>query len=194
MFSLLRSARAPVALAGSMLCQGVLVAQCDAGGGGSPCTADLCDAAGGRCQAAGKGPFRDYGGVARFGGRAATVRCFESNVLVKEALREDGEGRVLVVDGGGSLRCGMLGDNMGELARRNGWAGVVVYGCVRDAEQLCAMQIGVQALGTHPRKSDKLLRGVRGSVLRFHGLVISDGDYIYVDADGFVVSPVPLRA
>ena len=94
--------------------------------------------------------FRDYGGARLFHGRITTVKVHEDNVLVRKALEEPGQGRVLVVDGGGSLRCALLGDNIAAMAHENGWAGVIVHGCIRDAEAIGQIPIGVKALATLP--------------------------------------------
>jgi regulator of ribonuclease activity A len=95
---------------------------------------------------------------------------------------------VLVVDGGGSLRCALVGDMLAELGRKNGWAGIVVYGCVRDAEVLSRMSIGIKALGTNPRKSVKKGEGTRDATLRFADLVVKPGQYLYADRDGIVIA------
>ncbi|WP_437659418.1 ribonuclease E activity regulator RraA [Sorangium sp. So ce1182] len=128
--------------------------------------------------------FRDYGGARLFHGRVATVKVHEANVLVRKALEEPGEGRVLVVDGGGSLRCALLGDNLADMAHRNGWAGLLVYGCIRDAEELARIPIGVKALATHPRKSGKKDVGDRDVPVTFAGITYVPGGFIYADVDG----------
>jgi regulator of ribonuclease activity A len=136
--------------------------------------------------------FRDYGGHLEFHGPITTLRLFEDNSLVRKALEGPGEGRVLVVDGGGSLRCALLGDQLAELAVKNGWAGVVVNGCVRDSAAIAKLAVGVKALATHPRKSEK--RGV-GDVDRpvtFAGVTFHPGDWVYADGDGLLLSPVSL--
>ena len=153
----------------------------------SHATADLYDAYGEDLQIAAP-VFRDYGGNIVFEGPVVTLKVFEDNSLVRSALEESGNGRVLVVDGGGSMRCALVGDMLAELGRTNGWAGVVVYGCVRDAEQLSQMKIGIKALGTNPRKSVKKGEGAREVVLRFAELVVKPGQYLYADRDGIVIS------
>lgn len=132
--------------------------------------------------------FTDFGGRLAFGGPVSTVKCFEDNSLVRLALEEPGEGRVLVVDGGGSERCALLGDNLATLALDNGWAGLVVYGCIRDAEAISQMDIAVKALNTHPRKSNKRNEGERDGPVRFAGASCMTGDWLYADLDGIVVS------
>lgn len=155
-------------------------------------TTDLCDEFSDRLRIVSP-MFRDYGGRSLFNGPVATVRVFEDNSLVREALAEPGEGRVLVVDGGGSMRCALLGDNLAALGRDNGWSGVVVYGCVRDAADLRGIDIGVRALNTHPLKSVKKGEGERDVAVSFGGISIRPGDVLYADEDGIIVSAEPLR-
>lgn len=132
--------------------------------------------------------FNDYGGNMKFSGPATTVKVFEDNSLVRGALEEPGEGKVLVVDGGGSLRCALLGDMLALLGKNNGWAGVIVYGCIRDSGVIADMEIGVKALNTNPRKSVKRGEGDRDVPVSFADITIEPGNYIYADEDGFVVS------
>ncbi len=132
--------------------------------------------------------FRDYGAIVCFAGPVSTCKCFEDNSYVRAALEEPGNGRVLVVDGGGSLRCALVGDKLAALGERNGWAGIVVYGCIRDAESIGKIQMGVKALATNPRKSVKRDVGERDIALRFGEVVIDVNDYLYADADGVVLS------
>jgi regulator of ribonuclease activity A len=136
--------------------------------------------------------LRHFGGRARFSGPVTTLRVFEDNALVRAALEEPGAGRVLVVDGGGSLRCALLGDQLGELAVRNGWAGVVIHGCVRDTAELAALDLGVMALAPHPRRSVKRGEGERDLTLQFAGLSIAPGQQLYADEDGLIVADGPL--
>jgi regulator of ribonuclease activity A len=152
-------------------------------------TPDLCDAhPDARVCAL---PWRSYGGRRQFHGPIRTVKVFEDNVLVRSALETPGRGAVLVVDGGASLRCALVGGLLGELAQSNGWSGIVVNGCVRDSEELRGFSIGVLALATHPRKS---LRGLHGGAvdcaLEFGGITLRPGEWLYADADGVVVLPV----
>ena len=133
------------------------------------------------------GHLRDFGGVTRFRGPASTVRCFENNPLVREALGEPGRGRVLVVDGGGSRRCALLGDNLAEMAARNGWSGVIINGCLRDSEDVAKIAIGVKAVATHPVKSSKRDPGLRDVPVTFAGVTIEPGDWVYADMDGVIV-------
>ena len=133
--------------------------------------------------------FRNFGGLSRFGGEIATVKCFEDNSMVKEQLRLPGGGRVLVVDGGGSNRCALLGDQLAELAIQNGWAGVVIHGSIRDVEMIQEMPLGVQAVGAIPIKSVKKNRGDLDIPVRFGGVCFQPGYYLYADDNGIIVSP-----
>lgn len=154
-------------------------------------TADLFDGHENRVQVCDP-LFRDFGGLRRFGGPIATVKCFEDNSLVKAVLAESGEGRVLVVDAGGSMRCAMLGDMIAASAVANGWRGVLMYGCVRDAADIAGMDLGVKALATNPRKSLKRGEGQRDLAVTFGGVTFRPGMYIYCDEDGVLVSSAAL--
>lgn len=136
--------------------------------------------------------FSDFGGIDGFGGPVVTVKCFEDNSLVAEQVALAGKGRVLVVDGGGSMRCALLGDNLAQKAADNGWAGVLVYGCVRDVEILAEIGVGVQALAAHPRKSVKKGIGELDVPVTFAGVTIRPGDHLYADANGVLCSPQAL--
>ena len=138
--------------------------------------------------------FADFGGRLAFHGAIKTLKVFEDNALVRATLETPGEGRVLVVDGGGSLRCALVGGMLGELGVKNGWAGIVVNGCVRDAEELAAQDVGVKAIATHPRKSEKGLHSAHADkVLVFGGVTFRPGAWLYADADGIVVSDQPIH-
>jgi len=154
-------------------------------------TADLCDRYEARVQVCDPG-LRDFGGRAQFCGTITTVKCFEDNSLVRSALSEAGTGRVLVVDAGGSRRCAMLGDQLAALARDKGWSGVILNGCVRDAAQIAATEIGVKALDTHPRKSHKRGEGQYNLAVRFAGVTFVPGHQVYCDSDGILVTDEPL--
>ena len=156
-------------------------------------TADLCDAHGEDLQVVQPG-FLDYGARRSFSGPMATVRAPGDNSLVRAALEEPGGGRVLVVDGEASMRCALLGDRLAALAARNGWHGVVVNGCVRDADELGRTEVGVKALATTPRKSVKEGRGERDVPLTFGGATFRPGEYLYADADGIVLATTALPA
>ncbi|SFP52548.1 regulator of ribonuclease activity A [Geodermatophilus dictyosporus] len=131
-----------------------------------------------------------FGGRPAFSGTISTLKVFEDNTLVRDAVGQPGEGRVLVVDGGGSLRCALLGGNLAVAAAENGWAGVVVNGAVRDADEIDAQPIGVRALATHPRRSVKGLHsGQAGLPVVFAGVVFREGEWLCADRDGVVVLP-----
>jgi regulator of ribonuclease activity A len=132
--------------------------------------------------------FRSFGRAA-FSGRIATVRCYEDNVLLRRRTEEPGDARVLVVDGGGSLRCALLGDNIAQLALENGWAGIVLHGCVRDAAALDSLGLGVKAIGTNPRPSRKEGAGALDVPVSFGGVTFEPGAQLYADPDGVVVLP-----
>ena len=136
--------------------------------------------------------FRNFGGIRAFGGEIVTVKCFEDNSLVKDQLDVDGAGKVLVVDGGGSLRRALLGDMLAEKAARNGWEGLVIYGCVRDVDVLAQTELGVQALASHPMKTDKRGIGDLNVPVTFCGVTFRPGEYVYADNNGIIVSPEPL--
>ncbi len=133
--------------------------------------------------------FRSFGAVARFCGPIETVSCFEDNSLVRKALEEQGEGRVLVVDGKGSMRCALLGDMIAAMAARNNWAGIMINAAVRDCEELANINIGIFALGTNPAKSRKQGAGQSGVRLVFGDAVFEPGSWVYCDADGVLIAP-----
>ena len=136
--------------------------------------------------------FKDFGAHKRFAGEVTTVKCFEDNTLVKAAVDSPGEGRVLVVDGGGSLRRALLGGNLGAAAARNGWAGVVIDGCVRDVAELAVCQTGIRALASMPLPTEKRGEGQRDVGVQIQGVWVRPGDWLYADEDGIVVSAKPL--
>ncbi|MGH8519574.1 MAG: ribonuclease E activity regulator RraA [Panacagrimonas sp.] len=139
--------------------------------------------------------FRDYGGRIAFHGPIKTLKVFEDNALVRATLETPGDKRVLVVDGGGSQRCALFGGNLGQLAVKNGWAGVVVYGLIRDSVELSQQDFGLKALGTHPRKSEKGLHSAHADrVVSFAGATFKPGAWLYADADGIVVSEQPIHS
>jgi regulator of ribonuclease activity A len=134
--------------------------------------------------------FQAFGGHRTFSGTITTLKVFEDNSLVREAVQTPGEGRVLVVDGGGSLRCGLFGGNLAVLAGQNGWAGVVINGCARDADELDAEPIGVRALALHPRRSERGLHsGQAGLPVHFAGVLFREGSWLLADRDGVIVLP-----
>jgi regulator of ribonuclease activity A len=155
-------------------------------------TTDLCDAHEDKVRVAAP-IFRSYGGKPAFCGPIATLKLFEDNGLVRQTLDTPGDGRVLVIDGGGSLRRALLGDQLAALAVKNGWAGVVVWGCIRDSVAIGAMDLGVLALATHPQKTVKKNLGDAGVPVSFAGVEFRPGEWLYADADGLVVSSVRLH-
>ena len=137
--------------------------------------------------------FRGYGGRIAFAGPAVTVKCFEDNSRVRELAATPGEGRVMVVDGGGSLRRALLGDQIAANAVKHGWSGFLIFGCVRDVDALAALPLGVQALASHPMKTDKRGIGDLNVAVTFAGVTFRPGEYIYADNNGVIVSPSPLK-
>jgi regulator of ribonuclease activity A len=153
-----------------------------------PSTADICDeleAVAVTCAT----QLRQYGARPRFSGEVATVRCREDNVLVRATLSEPGRGRVLVVDGGGSLRTALMGDVIAGLAVANGWAGVIINGAVRDVAKLRDLPLGILALGANPKRSAKTGAGTTGEPVAFGGAIFRPGDAVLADEDGVVVLP-----
>lgn len=160
-------------------------------------TCDFCDAHKGDDSGAFRvlpPVFRSFGGVAAFAGAVATVKCFEDNTLVKATVDSPGLGRVLVVDGGGSLRRALVGGNLAAAAARNGWAGIVVDGCVRDVAELNSAAVGIRALGLMPLPTEKRNEGQRDVAVQIQGVWVQPGDWLYADADGIVISAGSLQA
>lgn len=160
-------------------------------------TCDLCDVHKNDCSGQFRvlpPVFRDFGGIARFSGPVSTVKCFEDNSLVKAAVDSAGEGRVLVVDGGASLRRALVGGNLGAAAAKNGWAGVVVNGCVRDVSELAQCSTGIRALAAMPLPTEKRQEGQRDVAVQIQGIWVYPGDWLYADEDGMVVMASPLKA
>ena len=131
--------------------------------------------------------FRDFGKRIKFCGPVSTVKCFEDNTFVKAAVDSPGEGRVLVVDGGGSKRRALVGGNLGKAAAKNGWAGVVVYGAVRDSAELAECDVGIRAMATMPLPTEKRNEGQRDVAVLIEGVWVRPGDRLYADEDGIVV-------
>lgn len=136
--------------------------------------------------------FQHYGGKTSFAGDLVTLKIFEDNSLVRTILGENGKGKVLLIDGGGSLRCALLGDQLAELAVKNGWEGVVVYGCIRDSAVINTLPLGVRALNTHPLKTVKKNIGERDVPVTFGGVTFKPGEWLCADEDGVIVSTTPL--
>ena len=137
--------------------------------------------------------FQSWGAKRSFAGPVSTVKCFEDNSLVKAALDQPGAGGVLVIDGGGSLRRALVGGNIAAAAAANGWRGVVVYGCVRDAAELDATDVGIRALALVPMPTQKRGEGEADLVLNICGVTVRPGEWLYADSDGVVVSATPLH-
>lgn len=162
-----------------------------------PPTTDLCDANeqlfdSGELQVLAPGLLR-FGARQRFCGVARTIKLFEDNSLLAQAVKEPGAGRVLVVDAGGSTRCAVLGGNLARSAAENGWAGVVVFGAVRDIDEIDDCAVGVRALAVTPRRSVKRGEGQCDLVVSVCGAIVRPGDWIYADRDGVLVSARPLH-
>ncbi|EXJ11351.1 MULTISPECIES: ribonuclease E activity regulator RraA [Nitrincola] len=136
--------------------------------------------------------FASFGGREIFGGEIVTIKAFEDNSLVREQVALPGAGKVLVVDGGGSMRKAMLGDMLAEKAEKNGWEGLIIYGCIRDVNAISQLDVGVQALGSHPMKTDKKGVGELNIPVTFGGVTFVPGQYVYADNNGVLVSPKAL--
>ncbi|CAN6451792.1 unnamed protein product [Victoria cruziana] len=159
-------------------------------------TAELCDTnltliANGELRAL-QPVFQIYGRRQVFSGPVVTLKVFEDNVLVRHFLEEKGNGRVLVVDGGGSMRCAILGGNPVVQAQNNGWAGIVVNGCIRDVDEINGCDIGVRALASHPMKANKKGNGEKHVPVHIAGARITDGEWLYADTDGILISRIEL--
>jgi regulator of ribonuclease activity A len=133
--------------------------------------------------------FHDFGKRRKFAGPVSTVTCFEDNTPVKAAVESPGLGRVLVVDGGASVRRALLGGNLGAAAAKNGWAGLVIDGAVRDAAELAACDTGIRALALIPLPTERRAPGLRDMAVQIQGVWVRPGDWLYADADGIVVMP-----
>ena len=154
-------------------------------------TPDLCDEYPELVQVV-EPMFNNYGGRRSFGGEIVTIKCFEDNSLVREQVALPGQGKVLVVDAGGSLRRACLGDMLAEKAVANGWEGVLMYGCIRDVDAIAALDLGVQALNTHPMKTEKRGLGDLNVNVTFGGVTFRPGQFVYADNNGVIVSPESL--
>lgn len=138
--------------------------------------------------------FQDFGGTVAFCGPIATVKVLDDNVLVRSTLETPGEGRVLVVDGEGSTRCALMGDLVAQIACDNGWAGVVINGCVRDSADIAKIAVGAKALATVPKRSQKEGKGTQDVPVSFAGVMFRPGDYLYADEDGILIAKKDLLA
>ena len=150
-------------------------------------TPDLCDAHEGKVRVLDP-IFNNYGGVSAFFGKAVTIKCFEDNSVVKELVSQPGEGQVIVMDGGGSLRRAILGDMLAEKAAKNGWAGLVINGCIRDVDEIRNTELGVKALNIHPMKTEKRGLGDLNIPVQMAGQTIQPGEWVYADNNGVIVS------
>ena len=150
-------------------------------------TTDLCDEFEAEVQIA-EPVFRDFGGIKAFGGEVVTVKVHEDNVLVRGILETEGKGRVLVVDGGGSTACALIGDQVAQIGCDNGWAGIVMNGYCRDSADIADIQVGLKALGTLPKRSKKEGKGAKDVIVYFAGLVFRPGTFLYADEDGILVA------
>jgi len=161
-------------------------------------TTDLCDAhedklAQGTLRVLAPG-WLCFGRRVAFHGTAVTLKLFEDNSLLAQAVKQPGAGHVLVVDAGGSTRCAVLGGNLAMMAVQNRWQGVIVFGAVRDADEIDACDLGVRALALNPRRSVKRGEGQRDIVVGIHGVAVKPGDWVYADRDGILVSDTALRS
>jgi regulator of ribonuclease activity A len=150
-------------------------------------TADLCDAFGDRSSSC-ETQFKQYGGRRAFSGRIRTVECLGDNALLRKLLETPADQDVVVVNGSAHLGCALLGDMMAEMAAKNGWSGVVIYGAVRDASVLGKLDFGVKAIGTNPKRSTKTGTGRIDVAVSFGGVIFMPGHWLYSDDDGIVVA------
>jgi regulator of ribonuclease activity A len=150
-------------------------------------TADLIDDFGDRCNCCDT-QFRSFGGKTHFSGRIRTIKCYDDNVLVRSTLETKSEGEVLVVDGAGYLGSALIGDQIATLALNNGWAGVVIFGALRDAVAIDDMPVGIKALGTNPKKSGKRGIGETNVPITFGNATFRPGDWLFSDPDGIIVA------
>ena len=150
-------------------------------------TAELYDEHEGKVQVV-NAFLQNFGGKKHFFGPISTVKCLEDNSLVRAALEEPGKGHVLVVDGGASNRCALVGDMLAEMGMKNGWVGLIIFGCIRDSAVVATLPIGIKALGTNPRRSVKKGIGDRDIPVSFGDATFTPGEYAYVDADGILLS------
>ncbi|MGI9534919.1 MAG: ribonuclease E activity regulator RraA [Thermodesulfobacteriota bacterium] len=137
--------------------------------------------------------FNGYGGISTFGGEVITIKCYEDNSLVKQAASTPGNCKVMVVDGGGSLRRALLGDLIAKDAVKNGWEGFIIYGCIRDVDIIGQLEIGVKALDTIPLKTEKKGVGELNIPVSFGGATFHPGEFVYADNNGVIVTKEPLK-
>ncbi len=154
-------------------------------------TTDLCDRYAATLQIA-EPALQNFGGNVVFNGPIVTLKVFENDALVRTTLERPGQGQVLVVDGGGSMHCALMNEQLAELAKKNGWLGVVVNGCIRHSVALAKIGIGIRALAKNPRNSFKHGAGEKNIPVRFAGVHFTPGQYLYADEDGLVISETAL--
>lgn len=154
-------------------------------------TCDLCDANPDKVRVV-ESMFNNYGGRPVFSGQVVTVKCHEDNTVVKDQVGKPGKGKVMVVDGGGSKRCALLGDMLAAQAAENGWEGIIIFGAIRDVDEIRKTDLGVQALGTIPLKSNRQGRGDLNVPVTFGGVTFREGEYVYADNNGIILSAEPL--
>ncbi len=155
-------------------------------------TPDLCDEYPDKVTVV-EAPLHHYGGITAFSGIVVTIQCFEDNSRVRETVVLNGKGKVLVVDGGGSIRRALLGDMLAEKAVSNGWSGIIINGCIRDVEVLSTLSLGVMALGSHPMKTEKKGAGQYNCPVTVGGVDILPGSCVYADENGVIISDRPLH-
>lgn len=154
-------------------------------------TPDLCDLYPALVRVA-EPLFSNFGGRSSFGGEIVTIKCFEDNSFVKDNAGKPGHGKVMVVDGGGSVRKALLGDLIAETAQKNGWEGLIIFGAVRDVDAIAALDLGVKALASIPLKTERKGAGELNVPVTFAGVTFSPGEYVYADNTGIIVSSGPL--
>jgi regulator of ribonuclease activity A len=151
-------------------------------------TTDICDKFSEEINVALPIGLKDFGGKKAFHGEIVTVKCFENNPFVRQTLENEGMGKVLVVDGGGSKKCALMGDNIAELAISNDWSGIIIFGCIRDSVAVSKLPVGLKALDVVPLKSGKKNEGDVGVIVNFANIDFIPGHFVYVDEDGIIVS------
>ena len=155
-------------------------------------TTDLCDAHPDKVTIAEPIGLRNFGGLKSFSGKIHTLKCYEDHAWVEKILSTDGTGKVLVVDGGGSLRCAIVGDRLAGIGVKNNWGGIIAYGCIRDSVTMAALPIGAKALTTYPLSKTTSTQWQQNIEVKFAGIVFTPGHFVYSDEDGIVVSAISL--
>jgi regulator of ribonuclease activity A len=155
-------------------------------------TTDLCDAHPDKVTIVEPIGLKDFGGNKIFSGTIHTLKCYEDHSWVEKILHTDGTGKVLVVDGGGSLRCAIVGDRLAGIGVKNNWSGIIVYGCIRDSVTMAALPIGIKALNTYPLSKTTNTQWQQNIEVKFAGTIFTPGHFVYSDADGIIVSEIEL--